>query len=420
MKKIISLGLVFVLVFGLTAISFADKPEWANKKNVGLPNGLAKKEVLPYGLAKRESLPFGLLRMQIEEDITEEDIFALINDITEYIEDIDEDAIENCTIIDAINNLFDKVDYELLNEEPEFNDLFYLLTKKFEILKKQAEIEIIDYIEELNEIKGSLEDEEIDEDIEEGINNLINEINSLLLEEEITLEEYEAIVEKVEEFLGELDEEVNDLEALIEEVQLFIINNDFGEGIGEYSAEESELIMINLIKYSTNKVEGEGVFYDELLNDFESLKVSKIVDGSYLTKVEDYKTLLKLISKESLSDIEKLKLDNLLKLIDEVLKNEKMTLKEFNSIESQTTEFILNLDYYMAELDNLIDDARTLIIDNPIDLDEIELLSSRTEFLRDLIKVLSLRRDAETIEDYQEAIEFLQEAIDEFQLELDK
>ncbi|MEA1974552.1 MAG: hypothetical protein U9N10_03205, partial [Bacillota bacterium] len=155
MKKIISLGLVFVLVFGLTAISFADKPEWANKKNVGLPNGLAKKEVLPYGLAKRESLPFGLLRMQIEEDITEEDIFALINDITEYIEDIDEDAIENCTIIDAINNLFDKVDYELLNEEPEFNDLFYLLTKKFEILKKQAEIEIIDYIEELNEIKGS-------------------------------------------------------------------------------------------------------------------------------------------------------------------------------------------------------------------------------------------------------------------------
>jgi hypothetical protein len=441
MKKIISLALVAVLVFGLAAISFADKPEWAGNKNQenqyeykhseeseGLPYGLYKKEVLPYGLSKRESLPFGLLRMQFGEAVTIEEIEILIADIKEYIEDIDEELIEEFTIIDAINNLFDKVEYELVNKEAELNDSFYRLTKKFEILKKQvekvSELEEIDYNDELNKIKEDLETLLEDEDIltedEELINTLITDIESLLLEEEITEEEYEAIVEDAEEFLENLDEETADLAELIKEIRLFIVNNDFSEEGNDYSAEESELIMLKLMDYSVNGVEDEAIFYEELLNDFESFKLSEIVEGSYITKVEDYKVLLDLLLRENLTDVENVKLDILLELVNEVIEDGKMTLKEFNSIEDQTSEFILNIDYYEVELDNLISEARKLIVNNPIDLNNEELLNARMAFLESLINGLSLRRDAETVDDYQEAIDFLQDGIFDFQIELDK
>jgi len=109
-----------------------------------------------------------------------------------------------------------------------------------------------------------------------------------------------------------------------------------------------------------------------------------------------------------------------MELVDLVTINEEMTLGEFNLIESQTVEFTLNIQYYLLELDTLIDDARDLILNNPIDLNDKDLINSKLEFVKSFLNVLKLKGNAETISDYQEAIEILEEAMEIYQLELDK
>jgi len=443
MKKIISLMLVLVMIFSMAAISFAGKPvkvadfdeqqneyqnEYQHGQN-GMPYGLDKKEVLPYGLSKREVLPFGLLKMQLDDEITFEDIEVLILDINEYIEEIDEESTCEFTIIEAINLSIERINLELLKEEPELNDLFYHLSRKFEILKRQVVDceEEINYVDELTTLKEELEEildnDELSQEDEDAIEVLISDIELLLLEDEITEEEYDAIVERALEYIEtEAKEEVIDetkLDELINDITDFIIENEFGDEIGEFSLEQSNAIYNKIIAYDPNDVDDDAV-YDELLADFENLKLTEIVAGSYLIKVNDYKILLASIVTEDFTEDELLEYDALMVLVDLVITNEKMTLGEFNIIESQTVGFILDIDYYILELDTLIDEARDLILNNPIDLNDKDLFKSRMEFVIDFLNVLKLKSNAETISDYQEAIEFLEEAMELYQLELDK
>ena len=439
MKKIISLMLVLVMIFSMAAISFAGKPvkvadfdesqyeyqyqyEYQHGKN-GLPYGLSKKEVLPYGLSKRELLPFGLLKMQLDEDITIEDIEMLIEDINEYIEGIDEEMGCEFTIIDAINLTIEKINFELLKEEPELNDLFNNLSKKFEILKKQvAGYDEADYVNELTELKDELEEilknNDLSQEDEDAIEELISDIESLLLEDEITEEEYEEIAERSIEYT-EIEEEINEelLNELKNEILEFIAENTFGDKIGDYSESMQLLVLEKMLISDYDDIED---FYDELLLDFENLKLTEIVAGNYLTKVNYYKILLEGIVTEDLTEDELLEYNALMELVDLVTINEEMTLGEFNLIESQTVEFTLNIQYYLLELDTLIDDARDLILNNPIDLNDKDLINSKLEFVKSFLNVLKLKGNAETISDYQEAIEILEEAMEIYQLELDK
>ena len=440
MKKIISLMLVLVMIFSMAAISFAGKPvkvaDFDDQQNEyqyqhgnnGLPYGLSKKEVLPYGLSKRELLPFGLLKMQLDEDITIEDIEMLIEDIKEYIEGIDEEIGCEFTIIDAINVTIEEINSELLKEKPELNDLFNQLSRKFEILKRQVVEceEEINYADELTDLKTDLEEALEDEDLSTEdvvlINALVSDIEELLLEDEITEEEYEGIFERALVYIEVEDEEIDEtnLDELINDITNFIIENEFGEEVSQFSVDKSIAILDEISAYTLNGVDDEDEFYNELLLDFENIKLTEIVAGNYLTKVNDYKILLEAIVTDDFTEDELLEYNALMELVDLVILNEKMTLGEFNLIESQTVEFILNIDYYILELDTLVDDARNLILNNLIDLNDKDLIKSRLEFVKSFLNVLKLKGNAETISDYQEAIEILKEAMEIYQLELDK
>lgn len=407
MKKILSFGLAIVLILGLSIPVFAGRPDWAGKgKPEGLPPGLEKREELPKGLQKKEDLPFGL-KKYLSEDISVEEMEELIEEIEEYIS---ENELEDIDIVDAINNLIKRIEYELLKEEPRLNKFYYALENKYKVLMKyNGELEI-DYLEKLMDLKEDLEELESSEEIED----LIEDIELYIDLGEVSEEQYEEFVELAEEFL-DVEVEEQDLDELIIEVREFILENDFGGELGSYSDSEVFELMTLILNYNPEDDEEDlDELYEEILDKYNELKLSKIVGQEYIENLEEYKDELEELLDDSEEDMLE-KIDDLIEDIDSILDEDEMTLEEFYDIEDEYLEIVEEFQNYEEILEELIDEAKDLLDEEY----EESIEEERNLLFNRLLHIILLAEDIETDEEYQEAIDLLEGSIEEYEEVLD-
>lgn len=246
MKKFLSLALVLVMVMSLSIPAFADKPAWAaNQKENDegeeieseLPKGLQKKDVIPYGHRK-------------DQEVTVEEMEDLIDEVLEYIENLDLDLDNDDYDLEGIISLeaakkaaLEEVDgtivkIELEVEDRDDEDENQEASYKVEVRtdKKTYEIEINAFDGTIIEIESDENDDdeeehdrdrdqdrdEYREDMVSAIMNLIDRIEYELEKDEPELNHFmfklESKFNVLQKKYGENPEKedyTNDLEELL-------------------------------------------------------------------------------------------------------------------------------------------------------------------------------------------------------------
>jgi uncharacterized membrane protein YkoI len=359
-------------------------------------------------------------------DLLEFDSEANDDDDDDWRRDRDRDRDDDEGMVSAIENLIDRIEYELEKEEPKLGHFMFQLEQKFYVLQKiyGEAPEKSDYTNDLEELLDTLEDIKDDSifniDDEESIQDLIDEIEIKLDELEddeiINEEEYEEFEERGKKYLDELEEVVGfeKVETLIDEIQNFVFENEFGNELGEYSQDEAiELLGLIAEAPSVNE-DNLKEYYDDLKRAYRKFKMSKLVSGDYLEALEEYKTDLEQLSDGDLTEAEEDLRDDLIDSITTIQENKKMTLDTFYKIEEEALELLEETALYEKELNELIAEVKEIFLTSFDDVNQNELKDEKMILLSEYFAALTAKDEAEIQDDFEEILMDLQDAYDDF------
>jgi hypothetical protein len=355
------------------------------------------------------------------------------------VQDRDE---EGDGMVSAIENLIDRIEYELEKDEPKLGHFMFQLEQKFHVLQKiyGEAPEKEDYTEDLEELKDKLddieddpvfdEDNDEDRDYDEEIRDLIDEIQEDLddLDDDEFIDEasYEAFEEAADEYFDMLDDAVesDELEDLVAEVRGFVLNNEFGSDVGEYSQEEALELLGLLFEYPSIDEEDLDDYYKDLKLSYKKFKMSKLVAGDYLETLLEYKADLDVLDDEDLTDDEISLKVSLVETIEGLNENGKVSLGTFYELEADALSLLGDTvedpEDYEEALDEKIDEVREAIFTSYEDVDQDELRDEKMILLGHYFQGIDDQDNASTEAEFEEAYDELNEALIAFNDFLDQ